>query len=431
MPVLLDTSSAEFEGAFAAFLAMKREVAADVEQASRRIVDDVASRGDVALIEATRKFDRLDLDAARLRVSAGEIERAVKACDRETVAALELARDRIESFHRRQLPKDERFTDALGVELGWRWSAVESVGLYVPGGTAAYPSSVLMNAVPAKVAGVGRVVMVVPSPDGRLNPLVLAAANLAGVSEIYRVGGAQAVAALAYGTATIAPVAKIVGPGNAYVAAAKRLVFGKVGIDMIAGPSEVLVIADRSANAAWIAADLLAQAEHDANAQSILITDDATLASDVARAVETQLVTLPRAEIARASWQEFGGIIKVKTIDESVRLADALAAEHLEIMTADPEALAAKIRNAGAVFLGSHTPEAIGDYVGGSNHVLPTARSARFSSGLGVLDFLKRTSILKCGPDQLRQLGPAAMTLGKAEGLDAHSRSVGIRLNLP
>ena len=431
MPVLLDTSSAEFEGAFAAFLAMKREVAADVEQASRRIVDDVASRGDVALIEATRKFDRLDLDAAGLRVSAGEIEQAVKACDRETVAALELARDRIESFHRRQLPKDERFTDTLGVELGWRWSAVESVGLYVPGGTAAYPSSVLMNAVPAKVAGVGRVVMVVPSPDGRLNPLVLAAANLAGVSEIYRVGGAQAVAALAYGTATIAPVAKIVGPGNAYVAAAKRLVFGKVGIDMIAGPSEVLVIADRSANAAWIAADLLAQAEHDANAQSILITDDAELAADVARAVETQLVTLPRAEIARASWQEFGGIIKVKTLDESVRLADALAAEHLEIMTADPEALAAKIRNAGAVFLGPYTPEAIGDYVGGSNHVLPTARSARFSSGLGVLDFLKRTSILKCGPDQLRQLGPAAMTLGKAEGLDAHSRSVGIRLNLP
>jgi histidinol dehydrogenase len=431
MPVLLDTSSADFAGAFAAFLAMKREVAADVEQASRRIVDDVASRGDVALIEATRKFDRLDLDAARLRVSAGEIEQAVKACDRETVAALELARDRIESFHRRQLPKDERFTDALGVELGWRWSSIESVGLYVPGGTAAYPSSVLMNAVPAKVAGVDRVVMVVPSPDGRLNPLVLAAANLAGVSEIYRVGGAQAVAALAYGTATITPVAKIVGPGNAYVAAAKRLVFGKVGIDMIAGPSEVLVIADRSANAAWIAADLLAQAEHDANAQSILITDDATLASDVARAVETQLVTLPRAEIARASWQEFGGIIKVKTLDESVRLADALAAEHLEIMTADPEALAAKIRNAGAVFLGPHTPEAIGDYVGGSNHVLPTARSARFSSGLGVLDFLKRTSILKCGPDQLRQLGPAAMTLGKAEGLDAHSRSVGIRLNLP
>jgi histidinol dehydrogenase len=431
MPVLLDTSSADFAAAFRGFLAMKREVAADVEAACRRIVDDVAARGDAALIEATRRFDRLDLDASRLRVSADEIEQAVKICDRETVAALELARDRIESFHRRQVPKDERFTDALGVELGWRWSAIESVGLYVPGGTAAYPSSVLMNAVPAKVAGVARMVMVVPSPDGKLNPLVLAAAHLAGVSEIYRIGGAQAVAALAYGTATIAPVAKIVGPGNAYVAAAKRLVFGKVGIDMIAGPSEVLVIADHSANAAWIAADLLAQAEHDANAQSILITDDAHLAGDVARAVETQLATLPRADIARASWRDFGGIIKVKTIDESVALADALAAEHLEIMTADPDALAARIRNAGAVFLGPHTPEAIGDYVGGSNHVLPTARSARFSSGLGVLDFMKRTSVLKCGPDQLRQLGPAAMTLGQAEGLDAHSRSVGIRLNLP
>jgi histidinol dehydrogenase len=431
MPVLLDTSSSDFAAAFGGFLAMKREVAADVEAACRRIVDDVAARGDAALIEATHRFDRLELDASRLRVRGDEITQAVKACDRETLAALELARERIESFHRRQLPKDERFTDALGVELGWRWSAIQSVGLYVPGGTAAYPSSVLMNAVPAKVAGVDRIVMVVPSPDGKLNPLVLAAAQLAGVSEIYRVGGAQAIAALAHGTATIEPVAKIVGPGNAYVAAAKRLVFGKVGIDMIAGPSEVLVIADRSANAAWIAADLLAQAEHDANAQSILITDDAALASDVARAVETQLSTLPRAEIARASWQAFGGIIKVKTIDESVALADALAAEHLEIMTADPEGLAAKIRNAGAVFLGPHTPEAIGDYVGGSNHVLPTARSARFSSGLGVLDFMKRTSILKCGPDQLRQLGPAAMTLGKAEGLDAHSRSVGIRLNLP
>jgi histidinol dehydrogenase len=431
MPVLLDNSSADFADGFAAFLAIKREAAADVEAASRRIVDDVASRGDAALIEATQKFDRLDIDASRLRIGPDEIAQAVKACDRETLAALEFARDRIESFHRRQLPKDERFTDALGVELGWRWSAIESVGLYVPGGTAAYPSSVLMNAVPAKVAGVGRVVMVVPSPDGKLNPLVLAAANLAGVSEIYRVGGAQAVAALAHGTATIAPVAKVVGPGNAYVAAAKRLVFGKVGIDMIAGPSEVLVIADRSANAAWIAADLLAQAEHDANAQSILITDDAALATDVARAVETQLSTLPRAAIARASWQDFGGLIKVRTIGESVALADALAAEHLEILTADPEALAAKIRNAGAIFLGPHTPEAIGDYVGGSNHVLPTARSARFSSGLGVLDFMKRTSMLKCGPDQLRALGPAAMTLGKAEGLDAHSRSVGIRLNLP
>src|SRR5450755_162247 len=386
MPVRLDSSSADFAKRFAAFLATRREIAA-------------------------------------------EIEGAAKACDGKTIDALKFARDRIEVFHQRQLPKDERFTDALGVELGWRWSAIEAVGLYVPGGTAAYPSSVLMNAVPARVAGVARVVMVVPSPDGKLNPLVLAAARLGGVSEIYRVGGAQAVAALAWGTATIAPVAKIVGPGNAYVAAAKRLVFGKVGIDMIAGPSEVLVIADGTGNAGWIAADLLAQAEHDVNAQSILITDNAALADEVERAVEAQLSTLPRGKIARASWNEFGAIILVKQLDDAVELANAIAAEHLEIMTADPEAISAQIRNAGAIFLGPHTPEAIGDYVGGSNHVLPTARSARFSSGLGVLDFMKRTSILKCGPDQLRALGPAAMTLGKAEGLDAHARSVGLRLN--
>jgi histidinol dehydrogenase len=430
MPVRLDRSSADFTKRFGDFLSMKREVSADIEAATRVIVDDVADRGDPALIEATRRFDRLDLDPSRLRVSAGEIAAAVKACDVGTLDALKFARDRIEIFHRRQLPADDRFTDALGVELGWRWSAIESVGLYVPGGTAAYPSSVLMNAVPANVAGVGRVVMVVPSPDGKLNPLVLAAADLGGVSEIYRVGGAQAVAALAYGTATIAPVAKIVGPGNAYVAAAKRLVFGKVGIDMIAGPSEVLVIADRTGNAGWIAADLLAQAEHDVNAQSILITDDAALAADVERAVEAQLATLPRADIARASWNDFGAVILVKSIGESIALANAIAAEHLEIMTEDPDGVAAQIRNAGAIFLGPHTPEAIGDYVGGSNHVLPTARSARFSSGLGVLDFMKRTSILKCGPDQLRALGPAAMTLGKAEGLDAHARSVGRRLNL-
>jgi histidinol dehydrogenase len=430
MPVRLDTNSADFTREFAKFLAMKREVAADIEAATRAIVEDVAGRGDAALIEATRKFDRLDLDARHLRIGVDEIAAATQACDRTTMEALELARDRIESFHRRQMPKDERFTDALGVELGWRWSAIESVGLYVPGGTAAYPSSVLMNAVPAKVAGVPRLVMVVPSPDGKLNPLVLAAAHLGGVSEIYRVGGAQAVAALAYGTATIAPVAKIVGPGNAYVAAAKRLVFGKVGIDMIAGPSEVLVIADRTANADWIAADLLAQAEHDVNAQSILITDDAALAGEVERAIEAQLSLLPRAGIASASWSDFGAIIVVDNIGKAIELANAIAAEHLEIMTADPESLAAQIRNAGAVFLGSHTPEAIGDYVGGSNHVLPTARSARFSSGLGVLDFMKRTSVLKCGPDQLRSLGPAAMTLGKAEGLEAHARSIGLRLNL-
>jgi histidinol dehydrogenase len=430
MPVRLDRSSADFDERFGKFLVAKREVSADVEAAARAIVQDVASRGDAALIEATKKYDRLALDASGLRVTPAEIDAAVKACDPSTLDALKFARDRIETFHRRQMPKDERFTDAAGVELGWRWSAVEAVGLYVPGGTAAYPSSVLMNAVPATVAGVDRLVMVVPSPGGQLNPLVLAAAQLGGVSEIYRVGGAQAVAALAYGTATIAPVAKIVGPGNAYVAAAKRLVFGKVGIDMIAGPSEVLVIADDTANASWIAADLLAQAEHDESAQSILITDSKRLADEVAQAVEAQLKTLPRAKIAGASWQDFGAIILVKNLSEAVPLADAIAAEHLEIMTADAEAFSKQIRNAGAIFLGAHTPEAIGDYVGGSNHVLPTARSARFSSGLGVLDFMKRTSILKCGPEQLRALGLAAMTLGKAEGLEAHSRSVGMRLNL-
>jgi histidinol dehydrogenase len=431
MPLRLDRRSADFDELFATFLAAKREVSADVERATRAIVEDVAARGDAALLEATKKFDRLDLEASALRISAAEIDAAMKACDAAAIDALDFARERIETFHRRQLPRDERFIDPLGVELGWRWSAVEAVGLYVPGGTAAYPSSVLMNAVPAKVAGVARVVMVVPAPDGKLNPLVLAAAHLSGVAEIYRVGGAQAVAALAYGTATIAPVAKIVGPGNAYVAAAKRLVFGKVGIDMIAGPSEVLVVADDTGNAPWIAADLLAQAEHDTSAQSILITESKKLADEVERAIEAQLSTLPRAAIARASWNDFGAIILVGSIEDAVAIANAIAAEHLEIMTADPEMLAAQIRNAGAIFLGPHTPEAIGDYVGGSNHVLPTARSARFSSGLSVLDFMKRTSILKCGVDQLRALGPAAMTLGRAEGLEAHSRSVGLRLNQP
>lgn len=431
MPIRLDQRQSDFTERFSEFLAMKREVTADIDAAARGIVDDVKKRGDAALIEATKKFDRLDVQASGLRITEGEVDAAVKACDTATLDALTFARDRIEVFHKRQMPKDERFTDAQGVELGWRWSAIEAVGLYVPGGTAAYPSSVLMNAIPAKVAGVGRVAMVVPAPDGKLNPLVLAAAKLGGVSEIYRVGGAQAVAALAYGTATIKPVAKIVGPGNAYVAAAKRIVFGRVGIDMIAGPSEVLVIADRTANADWIAADLLAQAEHDENAQSILMTDDEALAKDVERAVDAQLTTLPRGKIARASWNSFGAIIQVKSLNEAIPLADTIAAEHLEIMTADPEAISAKIKNAGAIFLGGHTPEAIGDYVGGSNHVLPTARSARFSSGLGVLDFMKRTSILKCGPDQLRALGPAAIALGNAEGLDAHARSVALRLNLP
>jgi len=429
MPIRLDARAADFSHKFRAFLDTKREASADVEQAVRAIIADVAERGDAALVELTKKFDRLDLATAGLQIMPAERDAASAACDGEALDALSLARDRIETYHRRQLPKDERFTDALGVELGHRWTAIEAVGLYVPGGTAAYPSSVLMNAVPAKVAGVPRVVMVVPAPDGKLNPLVLAAAKLSGVDEIYRIGGAQAVAALAYGTATIAPVAKIVGPGNAYVAAAKRLVFGRVGIDMIAGPSEVLIIADRDANPEWIAADLLAQAEHDTAAQAILITDDAALANSVERAVEGQLKTLPRSSVAGASWRDFGAIILVGKLDDAVALTDAIAPEHLEIETQDPESLAGKIRNAGAVFLGAHTPEAIGDYVAGSNHVLPTARSARFSSGLSVLDFMKRTSILRCDAGALGKLGPAAIALGKAEGLDAHARSVAMRLN--
>jgi histidinol dehydrogenase len=429
MPLRLDSQSADFAERFRAFLAVKREAAPDVEQTVRGIIADVAARGDKALIELTAKFDRVDLAKVGLRVSAAEIDAAEKACDPQALAALKLARERIEAYHRRQKPADERFTDAIGVEMGAKWTAIEAVGLYVPGGTAAYPSSVLMNAVPAKVAGCPRLVMVVPSPDGKLSPLVLAAAKLAGVDEIYRIGGAQAVAALAYGTETIAAVAKIVGPGNAYVAAAKRLVFGKVGIDMIAGPSEVLIIADSTGNPDWIAADLLAQAEHDESAQSILITDDKALADRVATAVQSQLKTLSRAKVAGASWQDFGAIITVGKLDDAVALVDRLAPEHLEIAAADAERLSARIRNAGAIFIGAHTPEAIGDYVAGSNHVLPTARSARFSSGLGVLDFMKRTSLLKCGPEQLRALGPAAIALGEAEGLTAHARSVAIRLN--
>jgi histidinol dehydrogenase len=429
MPIRLDARAPDFSEKFRAFLDTKREASADVEQAVRAIIADVAARGDAALIELTQKFDRVDLGTIGMRVTQAELDAATTACDPAALDALNLARDRIESYHRRQLPKDDRFTDALGVELGSRWTAIEAVGLYVPGGTAAYPSSVLMNAVPAKVAGVPRIVMVVPAPDGKLNPLVLAAAKLSGVDEIYRVGGAQAVAALAYGTATISAVAKIVGPGNAYVAAAKRLVFGRVGIDMIAGPSEVLIIADRDANPEWVAADLLAQAEHDTAAQSILITDDAALADAVERAVEGQLKTLPRGSVAGASWRDFGAIILVGKLDDAVPLVDAIAPEHLEIETHDAERLAGKIRNAGAIFLGAHTPEAIGDYVAGSNHVLPTARSARFSSGLGVLDFMKRTSILRLDAGALAKLGPAAIVLGQAEGLDAHARSVAMRLN--
>src|ERR1017187_1190263 len=429
MPLRLDSQSADFSTRFRAFLAVKREAAQDVEQSVRGIIADVKARGDRALFDLTAKFDRIDLAKIGLRVTVAEIDAAAAKCKPEALAALKLARERIEVYHRRQKPSDERFTDALGVEMGSRWTAIEAVGLYVPGGTAAYPSSVLMNAVPAKVAGCARLVMVVPAPDGKLSPLVLAAAKLAGVDEIYRIGGAQAIAALAYGTQTITPVAKIVGPGNAYVAAAKRLVFGQVGIDMIAGPSEVLILADNTGNADWIAADLLAQAEHDASAQSILITDDADLAAQVEKAVASQLKTLPRADVAGASWRDYGAIIMVPKLDDAIALVDRLAPEHLEIAAADAEKLSGRIRNAGAIFIGAHTPEAIGDYIAGSNHVLPTARSARFSSGLGVLDFMKRTSLLKCGPEQLRALGPAAIALGEAEGLTAHARSVAIRLN--
>ncbi len=428
MPVRLDRRSPAFETAFKALLAAKREVSEDVDLAVRGIIRDVVSQGDEALMRYSKKFDRVDLGALGLRVTPSQIAAAVAAVPPEALAALRLAHERIVSFHERQRPHDLRFTDPLGVDLGWRWTAIQAVGLYVPGGTASYPSSVLMNAVPAKVVGVERVVMVVPAPDGIINPLVLAAADLAGVDEIYRVGGAQAIAALAYGTATIAPVSKIVGPGNAYVAAAKRQVFGTVGIDMIAGPSEVLIIADRTANPEWIAADLLAQAEHDAAAQSILVTDDPDLADAVEAAVERQLTTLPRQAIASASWRDFGAIILVPAIADAVPLADRLAPEHLEIIAADAESLSDAIRNAGAIFLGAHTPEAVGDYVGGSNHVLPTARSAKFSSGLNVLDYLKKTSILKCSPESLAAIGPAAVTLGQAEGLEAHARSVAMRL---
>ncbi|GGC83655.1 histidinol dehydrogenase [Chelatococcus reniformis] len=429
MAIRLDAQAPGFPTAFATLLGQKREVSEDVDERVRTILADVAARGDAALIELTSRLDRCDV-TGRLRITEAELARAEAVCPPDALAALALAKQRIEAYHARQRPTDELFTDDAGVTMGWRWSAIAAVGLYVPGGTASYPSSVLMNALPAKVAGVPRIVMVVPTPDDTLNPLVLAAARLAGVNEIYRVGGAQAVAALAYGTATIAPVAKIVGPGNAYVAAAKRRVFGTVGIDMIAGPSEVLIVADETANPAWLAADLLAQAEHDEAAQCILVTDSPTLADEVERALAHQLATLPRAAIAAASWRDYGAIVIVPHLDDAVPLIDAIAPEHLEIETRDAEVLAARVRNAGAIFLGAHTPEAIGDYVGGPNHVLPTARSARHASGLGVLDFMKRTSILKCSPDSLRALGPAAIALGTAEGLDGHARSVSIRLNL-
>ncbi len=430
MAIVLRQSDSGFDQSFSAFLSTKREVSEDVDRVVEAIIKNVRANGDAALIDYSKQFDRIDLAQHGIAISADEVDAAMDSAPKATVEALKLARDRIHSHHARQMPKDDRYTDALGVELGSRWTAIDSVGLYVPGGTASYPSSVLMNAVPAQVAGVERIVMVVPSPDGNLNPLVLVAARLAGVSEIYRVGGAQAVAALAYGTETIAPVAKIVGPGNAYVAAAKRRVFGTVGIDMIAGPSEVLILADSDNSPEWIAADLLAQAEHDSAAQSILISDDEAFGIAVMDAVERQLRTLPRGQTASESWRDYGAVILVNDLKSSLPLVNRIAPEHLEIAAADSEALLAGVRNAGAIFLGRYTPEVIGDYVGGSNHVLPTARSARFSSGLSVLDYVKRTSILRLGVEQLRALGPAAIELARAEGLDAHGNSVAIRLNL-
>jgi histidinol dehydrogenase len=430
LPVRLSQSDADFEARFAAFLERKRETAADVDAVVRSILTDVRARGDSALIEYSRQFDRHTFTPGELRIAPEEIDYAVQQAPAEVLKALSIARDRIEAFHVRQRPADDMFVDAEGVELGSRWTAIDAVGLYVPGGTASYPSSVLMNAVPAKVAGVERIVMVVPSPDGRLNPLVLAAAQLAGVDEIYRVGGAQAVAALAFGTETIPPVAKIVGPGNAFVAAAKRQVFGQVGIDLIAGPSEVLVVADRDNDPDWIAADLLAQAEHDSAAQSILIADDVGFTDAVCAATERQLAMLPRGETARSSWREYGALILVENLSRCAPLINRIAPEHLQLAMENPEALFAEVRNAGAIFVGRHTPEAIGDYVAGPNHVLPTARSARFSSGLSVLDFMKRTSVVRCSAESLRKLAPAAVALAEAEGLHAHARSLAVRLNL-
>lgn len=425
----LDASAKDFPAAFARLKDSKREAEEDVSRAVKNIIAEVRKGGDAALIALSRRFDKVELTEASLRAGREEIDAAEQSCSREALDALGFAAKRIEAYHKRQLPADESFTDEAGARLGWRWGPLQSVGLYVPGGTASYPSSVLMNAIPAKVAGVERIVMVTPASGGAINPLTLAAAKLAGITEIYRIGGAQAVAALAYGTKTIAPVDKIVGPGNAYVAAAKREVFGHVGIDSIAGPSEVLVVADAVNDPAWIAADLLAQAEHDASSQSILITNDADFAGWVAAAVDSQLAELPRGKIARAAWEHHGAIILVRELMDAAPLIDAIAPEHLEIATSDPNALFARVKNAGAVFLGRYTPEAIGDYVAGPNHVLPTSRTARFSSGLSVLDYMKRTSILSCDAEALRQLGSPALALADAEGLSAHARSIAIRLN--
>lgn len=429
MPVFLDANADGFEAAFEALLGSKREDAVDVNAAVAEIIADVRTRGDAAVIALTERFDRLSLTPKTLRFSEAEIEALVAQVPDHERAALELAAERIRSYHAAQMPEDARWTDPCGAELGWRWGPVSAAGLYVPGGLASYPSSVLMNAIPAKVAGVERLAITVPTPDGAVNPLVLLAARLAGVDEVYRIGGAQAVAALAYGTQSIAAVDKITGPGNAFVAAAKRQVFGKVGIDMIAGPSEILVIADTSADPDWVALDMLSQAEHDESAQSILITDDAGVARAVSEAVTRHLETLERRGIAGASWRDFGAVITVPDLAAAAALSNRIAPEHLELCVEDPDALARRITHAGAIFLGNWTPEAIGDYVGGPNHVLPTARSARFSSGLSVMDFLKRTTLAKVTPEALRAIGPAAETLARSESLQAHGLSVRARLD--
>ncbi|MEQ8195445.1 MAG: histidinol dehydrogenase [Rhodospirillales bacterium] len=429
MPKRLDFSSPDFETNFAEIVAAKREGEADVGGVVSNIINDVKARGDEALFDYTARFDRFELTAGTLRVAKEDIVAAFQSCEEKTVSALKFAAARIEDYHRRQIPQDFQYTDSLGVRLGQHWKPLSAVGLYVPGGTAAYPTSVLMNAIPAKVAGVERIAMTVPATGGTLNPLVLAAAHIVGVDEIFRIGGAQAVAALAYGTQTIRPVDKIVGPGNAYVAEAKRRVFGVVGIDMIAGPSEILVVADAENDPTWIAADLLSQAEHDESAQSILITDSSDFADKVVLAIEAHLERLPRRKIAERSWAKYGTIILVERLEDAVPLIDRLAPEHLELAIEDADDMAGRIRNAGAMFLGRYTPEAVGDYIAGPNHVLPTARSARFSSGLGVLDFLKRNSTVKCDRAGLEQLGPLILALAEAEGLDAHALSVGIRLN--
>lgn len=428
MAVFLNAEDPEFETAFKTLLGAKREDSPDVHSLVANIIADVRATGDRAVLQLTEKFDRLSLSPGTMRFSKDDIAELCAQVNSEDRIALELAAERIRAYHKKQLPEDAHWTDESGAELGWRWTPVSAAGLYVPGGLASYPSSVLMNAIPAKVAGVERLVVVVPTPDGAVNPLVLLAADIAGVDEVYRIGGAQAIAALAYGTETIAPVDKITGPGNAYVAAAKRQVFGKVGIDMIAGPSEILVIADADNDPDWIALDLLSQAEHDASAQSILITDNTALGYAVAKAVESRLESLQRRDIAGASWRDFGAIITVPSLDVAAQLSDRIAPEHLELCVADPKSLSTKITHAGAIFLGAWTPEAIGDYVGGPNHVLPTARSARFSSGLSVLDFLKRTTMASMTADSLRAIGPAAERLATSESLEAHGLSVRARL---